>query len=218
MKIVDRNLDPSEALLELLFGLIMAFTLTAGARLVYDRASFDPMELVIGLIGCNVAWGVIDAAFYMIGSVFNRNRRVAFVRRLQATTDTARAIELIREEFDFEDEPELQAEDRAGLHRGILQSFRHAKVAPARLRRGDFVAAGWIVLLVSLTALPAAVPLLVMTDGSAALKLANYLQTGLLFGIGFYFARYTGARPWLAGGFVAGLCTALVVVAVLLGG
>jgi len=34
MKFVHRYLDPSESLPELLFGLIMAFTITAGARLL----------------------------------------------------------------------------------------------------------------------------------------------------------------------------------------
>jgi hypothetical protein len=34
MKFIDRYLDPSESLPELLFGLIMSFTITAGARLL----------------------------------------------------------------------------------------------------------------------------------------------------------------------------------------
>ena len=40
---VHRYLDPSESLLEILFGLIMAFTITAGARLLSA-----PHELVVG--------------------------------------------------------------------------------------------------------------------------------------------------------------------------
>jgi hypothetical protein len=78
---VHRYLDPSESLLEILFGLIMALTMTAGARLLQERAEINSTELAVGLVGCNVAWGLIDAVFYLLGTQFNRNRRVRFVRR-----------------------------------------------------------------------------------------------------------------------------------------
>jgi hypothetical protein len=215
---IHSHLDPSETLLEILFGLIMAFTLTAGARFVYDRASFDALELVVGLVGCNVAWGVIDGAFYLIGSAFNRGRRAQFIRRLQATADQGRAIEFIREEFSLEGEPAMRAEDRARFHETLLAMFRHASTARSHLRGADYAAAATIVILVTLTALPAAIPLLAMKDGNMALKVANYLQIGLLFGIGCAWTRYSGGRPWVAGGLIAGICTVLVLVAVALGG
>ena len=84
---LHRYLDPSETLLEVLFGLIMALTLTAGARLLSERAGHRPAGLAAALVGCNVAWGIIDAAFYLLGARFNRNQRVQFVRKLQAVTD-----------------------------------------------------------------------------------------------------------------------------------
>src|SRR4029453_11388362 len=73
---IHRYLDPSDSLLEVLFVLVMAFTMTAGARLVFDAREFSAVELAIGLLGCNVAWGIIDAAFYLLGWLFVRNRRV----------------------------------------------------------------------------------------------------------------------------------------------
>ena len=83
-RFVHRYLDPSESLLEILFGLIMALTMTAGARLLQERTEINAIELAVGLAGCNVAWGLIDAVFYLFGTKFNRNRRVQLVRRLQA--------------------------------------------------------------------------------------------------------------------------------------
>ena len=61
LRLIERYLDPSESLLEILFGLIMALTLTAGARLLSDPAEIKPLELAAALAGCNVAWGIIDA-------------------------------------------------------------------------------------------------------------------------------------------------------------
>ena len=91
-RFVDRYLDPSETLLEVLFGLIMALTITAGARLLSERADIVGTELALALLGCNVAWGVIDGAFYLLATIFNRNRRVQFViverKKAAATTTT----------------------------------------------------------------------------------------------------------------------------------
>ena len=39
--LIDRYLDPSESLLEILFGLVMALTMTAGARLLSDATLFS---------------------------------------------------------------------------------------------------------------------------------------------------------------------------------
>ena len=50
-RLVDRYLDPSESLLEILFGLIMALTMTAGARLVADPATLNAGELAAALAG-----------------------------------------------------------------------------------------------------------------------------------------------------------------------
>src|SRR4030095_9608908 len=60
-RLVDRYLDPSESLLEILFGLIMALTMTAGARLVADPATLHAGELMAAPAGWNVAAGFHDA-------------------------------------------------------------------------------------------------------------------------------------------------------------
>jgi hypothetical protein len=218
LRLIDRYLDPSESLLEILFGLVMALTMTAGARLLANPDTVDPVELVAALVGCNIAWGVIDAVFYLMGSLFNRNRRVRFVQRLQATTSDDQAIALIREEFALEGEPPTRAEDRAAFHRSLLDLLRNAGAERAHFRREEFVAATIIMVLVSATALPGLLPLLLMDHTDTALRAANALQVVLLFVIGFRWARYTGTPGWRGALIVGLLGVALVLVAVALGG
>ena len=69
---IHRYLDPVDSLGELLFGLIMALTLTLGVRVLTQRPDIDPQEMVGAMVGCNVAWGIIDAVLYLLGSVFSR--------------------------------------------------------------------------------------------------------------------------------------------------
>ena len=215
---IHRYLDPSDSLLEVLFGLVMAFTMTAGARLLFNAQEFSAVELAIGLLGCNVAWGIIDAAFYLLGSLFNRNHRALFVRKLQVVADEREALTLIEDEFDLSDEPPLSAKGRADLHRALLKALQHAGTDRARLRREDFVAAGLIAALVSVTALPGLAALAVVSDGLGALRIANFVQLGLLFLVGYSWARYSGTNPWHAGSVITVVGVLLILVAVALGG
>ena len=218
LRLIDRYLDPSESLLEILFGLVMALTMTAGARLLSEPATLKPIELVLALAGCNVAWGVIDAVFYLLGSMFNRNRRVRLVRRLQAATSDEEAIALIREEFGLEGEPPTRAEDRAAFHRSVLDLLRHAGSERAHFTREEFIAAAIILVLVSAAAVPGLMPLLLISDTETALRAANALQILLLVAIGYRWARYTGTPGWRGSLIVGVLGVAVVLVAVALGG
>ena len=215
---LHRYLDPSDSLLEVLFGLIMSLTLTAGARLLPEGQNADATGLAAALVGCNVAWGIIDAVFYLLGTRFNRKRRLQFVRRLRATTDEAQAFDAIREEFDLQGEPPMREEDRAAFYKSLLQMLRHAGTPRAHLLRDDFVAGILIVILVSAMAIPAALPLLLLDDGYRALRVANTLQIALLFLVGYGWAHHSGASPWPTGLLIALLGVGLVLISVALGG
>lgn len=218
VRFVARYLDPSETLLEVLFGLIMALTITVGARLLGERTDVVPMDLALALLGCNVAWGVIDGAFYLLGTLFNRNRRVQFVKRLQGARNEMEALAAVRDEFDLEGEPPMRIEDKANLHASLLQLFQHARPERAQLRAHDWIAALLIVVLVSATAIPGLLPLLLIQDGFVALRVANVLQIALLFFVGYWWAHHSGSNRWRVGMAIALLGTSLVLLAVPLGG
>jgi hypothetical protein len=55
-KISYRVLDPMERISEILFGLIMVLTIT-GALSVATEDHPDIRTMLIGAIGCNLAWG-----------------------------------------------------------------------------------------------------------------------------------------------------------------
>lgn len=217
-RLVHRYLDPSESLLEILFGLIMALTMTAGARLVADPATLDAWELIGALAGCNAAWGIIDAVFYLLGSMFNRSRRIEMVRRLQATTNQDQAIAVIYREFSLEGEPGMREQDKAAFYRSLLEMLRHARTRRARFLPSEFAAAAIIFMLVSLTAVPGLIPLALVGDGGLALRIANALQVLLLFYVGFKWSRYSGSNPWHGAAIIGVMGIVLVLVSMLLGG
>jgi hypothetical protein len=65
MKLLDWVLEPGERISEILFGLIMALTVT-GTTSVVTADRFQIRTMLIAALGCNVAWGIIDAGMYLM--------------------------------------------------------------------------------------------------------------------------------------------------------
>ena len=73
-----RHLDPGSHMGEILFGLIMTLTFTLAAGIVIqEEGRAGAREMLIGILGCNLAWGIIDGVLYVLGQVFELRDRVA---------------------------------------------------------------------------------------------------------------------------------------------
>ena len=70
-----RVLDPIDRVSEVLFGLIMVLTFT-GSLSVAEAGREDVRAMLIGALGCNLAWGIIDAVFYLMGCLADRGRGI----------------------------------------------------------------------------------------------------------------------------------------------
>ena len=70
---IKRVLDPIDRISEVLFGLIMVLTYTSSLSVVTaDRIGVRTM--LIGALGCNLAWGIIDAGLYLMACLNERAR------------------------------------------------------------------------------------------------------------------------------------------------
>ena len=88
LRFVRRHLEPVDRLGETLFGLIMALGITGAARLGIEAN--DNRSLFIAVLGCNIAWGIVDGAMFVLGRLFERGRQarlVGAVRRGGLVTD-----------------------------------------------------------------------------------------------------------------------------------
>src|SRR5258705_13962812 len=92
-----RVLEPIDRVSEVLFGLIMVLTFT-GSLSVAEAGRDDVRTMLIGALGCNIAWGVIDALLYLMGGLASRGRDLAVLRALRGAADpppTQQAIALV---------------------------------------------------------------------------------------------------------------------------
>jgi hypothetical protein len=216
---IHNYLAPGDALGEVMFGIIMTLTFTVGARFFLVAEEFDRHELIIGAVGCNIAWGIIDAVLYVVGTLFFRSQRARFYRSLRDTTNSEKALAAVADHFGLEDEPlAIPSEERNKLYAAILSMGQRTAPAPVRVCGSDLTAAFLIFLLVTLAAVPSVVPLLLIEDPGVALRVSNVIQVALLFIGGWRWGSYTDVSAWKVGLAIAILGAAMSVPAVLLGG
>jgi hypothetical protein len=82
MKLPDRVLEPVERLSEILFGLIMALTIT-GAVSVATTDHIQIRTMLFAALGCNLAWGIIDGGMYLMARLGERGRNAVIARKLR---------------------------------------------------------------------------------------------------------------------------------------
>jgi hypothetical protein len=74
-------LDPTDRFSEVVFGVVMAMTLT-GTVSVASAGAQDMRQLLYAAVGCNLAWGIVDAVMYVITSVADRGSSYRMARAI----------------------------------------------------------------------------------------------------------------------------------------
>src|SRR5262249_3200397 len=89
-EISDRLLDPMERTSEVLFGVIMTltFTLTLGIATADD---LKIRTMLLAALGCNLAWGIIDAGVYLLTRLHERGRKIRALQAIRRAPDVATA-------------------------------------------------------------------------------------------------------------------------------
>jgi len=82
----SRVLDPTERTAEVLFGLIMVLTFT-GSLSVAQAGRDDVRAMLIGALGCNIAWGIIDAVLYLLACLGEQGHNLSIYRAVRGTRD-----------------------------------------------------------------------------------------------------------------------------------
>ncbi|MCU0790883.1 MAG: VIT family protein, partial [Nitratireductor sp.] len=93
-----RALDPIDRVSEILFGLIMVLTFT-GALSVAEAGEADVRTMLIGALGCNFAWGVIDAIMYLMACLAEHGSRHRIVQTVRRSRSPSEARSHIRREL-----------------------------------------------------------------------------------------------------------------------
>ncbi len=219
-RFVPRYLDPASRLGEILFGLIMVLTVTLTAGLTVAEGRAGVRQLLVAAIGCNFAWGIIDAVMYIMNCVTQRSGKVRLIEAIQRARDTRAAIDVIQNEIEPELQSLLDPKEREAFSRSILNHVARARITSTRTRvtKDDFYGAFACFWLVFVSCLPAAIPFLIFSQPHFALRVSNFLLIAFLFVVGQKWAQYAGTNRLVTGSAMVAIGLVLVGVAILLGG
>ena len=186
---MDRYLDPASTLGEVLFGLIMTLTFTLGAGIIIeDEGREGARQLLIALIGCNIAWGLIDGVLYLAGQLFDRGRLRRIGQAVRGAADQRSAVTIVAGELDELLDHVTSAGERDELYSRIATNLRSGASPPKSntISRADVMGAFTSFWLVVLSSVPAAIPFLVFDNARFALRVSNAILLAMLFVIGYW--------------------------------
>ncbi len=207
-------LDPLDRFAEVVYGLIIALSVT-GSLSVGTGENRSIRLLLSGVLGANIAWGIVDAVMYVAGNVLRRARARATERAIRGATDAEHGRRILAEELPPEVVAVLTESELEAARRRITESD---PLAPARFARKDLRGAGAVFLMVVSSTLPVALPFVFMSDAKLALRVSHVVANLLLFLGGCALGRYAGLGPIRTGLRTMSIGIVLVALTIVLGG
>jgi len=211
---VAAALSPFERGAEIIFGILMAISVTAAAEITLG-GEVNVRELMLAALGCNLAWGLIDAVIYLLQLQFERQR----VHRMVLELRELKSEEAFRARVAAEVPPlvaQAMTSESYGFIRRAVQAYAQAR--PAYWSRQEFAAAGLICALVFGSTFPLVLPFMVMQEPWLALRVSHAIAVVMLFILGWKLGRWSGASPLGSGMLLAAVGVVLAVLCVALGG
>ena len=208
-------IDVEDRIAEILFGLIMALTFTCTISIAEsDEATVK--EMLIGALGCNTAWGLVDAVLFILLAKTSEGRGYTILNFVRRSQEKDKAIEFIADSMPPVIADVLQPAEMEMIRQRILQ-LPESTVKKKRTFKNFKIAVG-IFFLVFLSTFPVAAPFIFIDDVQTALRISNAIAILLLFFCGWGLAKYAGRNRLFVGIIMSLLGIALVLITIALGG
>jgi len=207
-------LDPMDRISEILCGLITVLAVTNSISVAGGEGA-QVHRMLIGALGCNLAWGIIDGVFYLLGAISQRGHGLTTWRKLRVA-DAADVHRIISDAL-----PPIVASVLSTVELDALRERLNRLPDPpirVSLTKRDWRAALGIFLLVVLSTFPVTIPFMFVSEARIALDISNGIAILMLFLAGYGFGKYAGQPPWRTGLWMVLLGFALVGVSKALGG
>jgi hypothetical protein len=208
-------LSPVDRVSESLFGLFMALTFV-GAISVTEAGRDDIRAVLAAALGCNLAWGLVDAVMYLVRTVADRGRLITLIRSVRSAADAEAGRKIIQGSLSkivagLVSDAEIEA------IRGRVVALGSVPERP-KLRSDDFLAALAVFLWVVASTFPVVLPFVLIDDVATAKNLSRGIALVMLFFGGLALGRYAGYGSWKVGLMMTALGVAVVAAVMALGG
>jgi hypothetical protein len=200
---------------EVLFGLIMVLTFTCSISAATGGQE-EISTILWSALGCNVAWGLVDALMYLFAILLERGEAFTSIRNIRNATTEESGSTAVTEAL-----PPLIAKILKKEHiTHIRNELKNLPEPPVKvfLTMRDVGQAFVIFVLVFLSTFPVTIPFIFFDEVRFAIRLSNGIALVLLFLTGVYLAKQTGRNKIVIGFAFALIGAVLVSVTMALGG
>lgn len=209
-----RLLDPIDRISEVLFGLIMAVTFV-GSISIAMAGTGEVRTLLIAALGCNLAWGFVDAVMYLVATLTERKRNGRLAAQV-AGADPEAGRRLLAQSMPEHIAAIAGPDEIEGMRRRLIALPKDSRTS---LRSDDWLAALGVFLLVVIATFPVVLPFMLFADLATAMKVARIVTVAMLFAAGFALGRHAGhERPALTGAMMALVGVVMIAFVMALGG
>jgi len=210
-----RVVEPAERIAEVLFGLIMVLTFT-GSLSVAEAGREDVRAMLVGALGCNLAWGVIDGLFYLMGCLAEKGRNLATYKAVLGATDPDEARRLIAGALPPVVMSLLTPDELDSLRERALRL--PAPPDRAGIDRQDWLGAWGVFLLVFLATFPVSLPFMFIETPTLAMRSSNAVAVAMLFVAGYIYGKIIHRSPVAIGVSMVFVGLVIVTFTIALGG
>ena len=191
----QRLLEPVDRVSEILFGLIMAITIV-GSLSVATAGQGDVRTVMKAALGCNLAWGLVDAVMYLVRTLTERTRNRILSGQIVGI-DARAAQALIASTLPAHVAAITGTDELEAMRRRLLE---RSTPRGTSLRFDDYLAAFGIFILVVIASFPVVLPFWLIPDVSLAYRTSQLVSLAMLFTAGLALGKYAGHRHplWIA--------------------
>jgi VIT1/CCC1 family predicted Fe2+/Mn2+ transporter len=207
-------LNTQDRVSEILYGLIMALTFTCTLSITSSDKTVD--DMLIGALGCNIAWGFVDAVMYLLTTLTDKQRVNTILNYVQKSKDTVKARQFISDAIPSVIMSVIQPDEVEVIRKKLLNVPEPPDII--RLSSKDFLVAVEIFILVFLSTLPVAVPFIFISDLNIALRTSNLIALLMMFICGWVMGKYAGRNSFFTGILMSLIGVVFVLIAIALGG
>ncbi|MBV6477939.1 MAG: hypothetical protein HGGPFJEG_00684 [Ignavibacteria bacterium] len=185
-------MDPLDRISEILFGLIMVLTFTCTISITSDFEN-EVRNMLWAALGCNFAWGIVDAVMFLMNIVLERGHNFRQINRISHAENIEDSRKIARDSIS----PHMSELNSDKSMDEIVQNLKklpepeHSKVLTLR----DFIYAFEVFLLVFISTFPVVVSFIFLYNIYAAMRVSNAVALVMLFVMGYLIVRHTGFKP-----------------------
>lgn len=213
---IHKHLSAENRLAEVICALVMVLSFTATTSATFEGTT--PHALLIAVLGCNIAWGIVDGATYVMGNLLNRGLRSRLIRALKRDPDDSQARAIITSRLEGAIGSMLTPAQLEQVRGWIIEGAQTIEPEPTGLRKADIYTGIACFMTVFGATVPLLVPFLLIENESVALRVSNGVMLAMLFAVGWRWAKFVGISGMKMGLTLLGIGLVLVGITIVLGG